>query len=98
MYHYKTKCSLCAEASLIDIIQFPEIPIADALLNAEEISLPEAKVPLTFCVCVKCFHAQIREELEPEILFGRDYPYYTGVSSILSQHFVSSAKNLLDKF
>lgn len=97
-YRYRDNCCVCGESSLENIIFFPAIPVADALLTERQLLLPEVKVPLTFSVCTKCFHAQIREVVNPEILFGKNYPYYTGVSPGLSGHFIASAENLIQRF
>jgi SAM-dependent methyltransferase len=97
-YTIRNSCRLCGNNTLKDILRFPDIPIADSLLTDEQIDKPEILIPLTFVVCTTCSHAQIKEDALPEVLFNKDYPYYTGVSAALTRHFVSSAQDLIDKY
>ncbi|RMH07435.1 MAG: methyltransferase domain-containing protein, partial [Nitrospirae bacterium] len=45
--------------------------------------------------CPHCTLVQITETVSPEILFGRDYPYFSSVSKSLLQHFHESAKHII---
>ena len=98
LYTNRDSCRVCGGKELVDIIRFPDIPIADALLEKNQLDQSEIKIPLTYVVCTDCFHSQIREDVLPEVLFSKDYPYYTGVSKALTKHFVSSAENLIQQF
>jgi len=71
-------------------------PLADALLTKEQLRLPELIVPLDWVFCSNCSLVQITESVSPEILFCRDYPYYSSVSKALLQHFGESAKELIE--
>jgi SAM-dependent methyltransferase len=70
--------------------------LADALLTEEQLELPELIVPLEWVFCSRCFLVQITESVAPDILFGRDYPYYSSVSKTLRQHFRESAEELIE--
>jgi SAM-dependent methyltransferase len=45
--------------------------------------------------CPACTLVQITESVDPEILFCRDYPYFSSVSPSLMKHFGDSARDLI---
>jgi len=71
-------------------------PLADALLTEEQLGSPELIVPLEWVFCPHCALVQITESVSPEILFGRDYPYFSSVSESLLRHFRESAEELIE--
>lgn len=97
MQNWQTKnaCRSCGATNLSTIIEFGRTPIADALLTREQLTPEELKVPLTFAFCNQCVLAQILEEVNPEVLFCRNYPYYSSVSPYGMNHFRQSALDLV---
>ncbi len=95
MYKVKSYCRSCGSENLQDIIYFGETPLSDALLTEKQLTEEEIKVPLTLAFCPNCSLVQIREEVDPEVLFCRDYPYYSSVSKSLMEHFGNSAKEII---
>ncbi|BDE07276.1 NDP-hexose 3-C-methyltransferase [Vulcanimicrobium alpinum] len=90
-----TTCRSCDAEGLVPVLSLGETPLADGLLTLEQLSEPELKAPLELTFCPRCTLAQITETVDPEILFCRDYPYYSSVSSQLMEHFRSSARRLI---
>jgi len=58
-------------------------------------SVKEHILPLNLLLCRCCSLVQIAETVQPEILFCRDYPYFSSVSKSLLQHFSQSAKEII---
>jgi len=96
MNNSKLTCRSCGHADLEPILSLGRTPLADALLTEEQLRLPELIVPLDWVFCSHCSLVQITESVSPEILFCRDYPYYSSVSRALLQHFGESAKELIE--
>ncbi|TES91424.1 MAG: methyltransferase domain-containing protein, partial [Anaerolineales bacterium] len=96
MNNSKLTCRSCGHADLEPILSLGRTPLADALLTEEQLRLPELIVPLDWVFCSHCSLVQITESVSPEILFCRDYPYYSSVSKALLQHFGESAKELIE--
>lgn len=95
-WHTKTTCRACGTADLSTIIAFGQTPISDALLTKEQLTTgEELMIPLTFSFCNTCALAQILEEVDPKVLFCRNYPYYSSVSTVGMNHFRQSALDLL---
>lgn len=88
-------CRLCGAGGLVPVLSLGETPLADGLLTREQLDEPELLAPLELAFCPQCTLAQITETVDPELLFCRDYPYYSSVSAQLMQHFSDSAKRLI---
>jgi SAM-dependent methyltransferase len=95
MTHVDDKCRSCGDAGLMPLLSFGQTPLADNLLTEDQLMLPELTAPLSLAFCPSCTLVQIRESVAPEILFGKDYPYFSSVSKVLLQHFGDSARNLI---
>ncbi|HUI06159.1 MAG TPA: class I SAM-dependent methyltransferase [Verrucomicrobiae bacterium] len=89
-------CRSCGGRNLEPIISFGRTPLADALLRETQLSEPEVTAALDLVFCPACTLVQITETVAPEILFCRDYPYYSSVSPTLLKHFEDSAKQIIE--
>jgi len=92
-----TTCRSCGHGPLTPILSLGVTPLADALLTEEQLDEPEITAPLDWAFCPHCALVQITESVDPEILFGRDYPYYSSVSRSLLAHFRASAEELITR-
>lgn len=88
-------CRSCGHDKLLPIISFGETTLADALLNQEQLDQEEYTAPLDLVFCPNCALVQITVSVPPEILFCRNYPYFSSVSPSLMKHFGDSAKNII---
>lgn len=88
-------CRSCGSENLELIISFGYTPLADGLITRENIDKPEYTALLDLVFCSDCGLVQITVSVPPEILFGRDYPYFSSVSPSLLKHFADSAQNII---
>ncbi|MFZ0544105.1 MAG: class I SAM-dependent methyltransferase [Candidatus Promineifilaceae bacterium] len=95
IYHTEEKCRSCGSAELETIIPFGITPLADRLLTKAQLAEPELLAPLTLAFCRDCTLVQIKETVDPEILFYAEYPYFSSVSQSLLRHFAGSAEDIL---
>ncbi|MEQ9485480.1 MAG: hypothetical protein RIG27_24795 [Coleofasciculus sp. F4-SAH-05] len=89
-------CRSCGYTKLEPILSFGKTPLADALLTKEQLDQPEIIESLDLVFCPQCSLVQITKTVPPEILFCRDYPYFSSVSKSLLNHFGDSAKALIE--
>ncbi len=89
------KCFSCGHDKLQSILDFGNTPLADALLYEDQLNKPEIFAHLELAFCPQCALVQITESVPPEILFCRNYPYFSSVSPSLMKHFSDSAKNII---
>lgn len=95
-YIKRNHCRSCGHAPLELVLDLREVPLADALLDQPPASPEEeVKVPLSFGYCSACGLAQILEDVDPDLLFARYYPYYSSTSPQLSTHFLEAAHRIM---
>src|SRR6185312_5363213 len=93
-YERIASCRSCGGERLEQIIAFGETPLADGLIAAASAE-PDVQVPLTVLLCRDCSLVQLAETVSPEVLFCRDYPYFSSVSPALMAHFRESAQAIV---
>jgi hypothetical protein len=95
LYQRVSDCRACGSARLEPVISFGATPLADRLLTADQLHLPELLIPLDVVVCASCSLMQIVQTVSPPVLFGQDYPYYSSVSQSLLRHASDHAADLI---
>ena len=96
MHHPEFRCRACQATGVESILSFGQTPLADALLTKEQLTSSEITAPLDLVFCPNCSLVQITETVPPEILFCRNYPYFSSVSKALLAHFGKSAAQILE--
>ncbi len=95
IHQNETTCRACGSEHLRTVVEFGITPLADRLLRKDQLDEPELIAPLTLVFCEDCALAQIRETVDPEILFFAEYPYFSSVSPSLLRHFAGSAQDIM---
>jgi SAM-dependent methyltransferase len=88
-------CRSCGETGLDPILDLGTTPLADRLLREDQLKEPEPAFPLEVVFCPRCALVQIRETVDPEILFAADYPYFSSFSTYLLEHSRRNAEELI---
>jgi len=78
-------CRACGHDALDQVLDLGRLPLANALLTAEQLALPEDRFPLELYFCPRCALVQIGETVPPERLF-RDYAYASSYSDTMVEH------------
>src|SRR5687767_5648509 len=86
MYENSIGCRACGSRDRSDILAFGEMPLSNGLLSEAQLNEEEARFPLTLQFCRQCSLVQIRETVDPNILFATDYPYFSSVSDAWVRH------------
>jgi SAM-dependent methyltransferase len=79
------RCRSCGHRGLMSVLDLGQVPLANALLTAEQLNQPEDRFPLELYFCPQCTLVQIGATVSPERLF-RDYPYASSVSDTMVWH------------
>ena len=72
-------CRICNK-KLNKVINYKKVALAGNFLNKNQIK-NEEKYQLTLMVCANCKHLQIKEKIDPKILFPKNYFWQTGIST-----------------
>ena len=89
-------CRSCGSHDLKAILDLGRVPLANALLTAEEIGAPEDQFSLNLLFCPQCSLVQIGETVPPERLF-RDYSYASSYSDTMVEHARTLVKSLIER-
>jgi len=84
-------CRSCKSDRLRLVLDLGLMPLSDGLVAAGGDRDGEDRYPLTLVFCEECSLVQILETVEPNVLYGDDYPYYSSFSDALVEH---SRKNV----
>ena len=79
------QCRSCGSRSLEQILDLGMQPLANALLASRECIPQEKRYPLTLLFCGDCSLVQIRETIDPQVLFN-DYVYFSSFSDTMLEH------------
>ena len=90
------KCAFCGSTGLTDVIDFGTVAVAGAFLKQEEFA-KEKKYPLVIVFCTKCFAVQVRDHIDPEVLFKHDF-YFSSAIKTLRDHFAEYASEVTARF
>ncbi|MGI9433473.1 MAG: class I SAM-dependent methyltransferase, partial [Geminicoccaceae bacterium] len=96
-YQIETGCRCCGGSRLTLILSLGDAPLADRLVNPADAGQTDMKVPLDLMLCRDCSLVQISATVDPEILFGGDYPYFSSVSESLLAHSRANALELIER-
>jgi len=91
-------CRSCGGNDLRVILDLGSHPVANALLVEEELSRPEATYPLAVALCRACALLQVTETVPADILYRRDFPYFSSSSPALLKHSAEHVEELVRKY
>ena len=92
----RTTCRGCASTSLAPVLSLGETPLANGLLNADTLTLPEETFPLDVVFCRQCTLVQITEDVPPAKLFS-EYLYLSSYSDTMVAHARELAERLINE-
>jgi SAM-dependent methyltransferase len=81
----RPSCRSCGQAGLKPVLDLGRVPLANALLTAQQLQEAEDRFPLELYFCPQCALVQIGETVPPERLF-RDYAYASSFSDTMVEH------------
>jgi len=91
-------CRSCGSGDLRIILDLGSHPIANALLSEEELSRPEERFTLAVAFCRTCALLQVTETIPSDILYRRDFPYFSSSSPALLKHSAEHVEELTRKY
>jgi SAM-dependent methyltransferase len=89
------ECRSCKSRSLRVVLDLGNHPLSDALLTSKREAREQPRYPLQLARCDDCTLLQVTETIPPQVLFQRDYPYFSSSSAALLQHAAGIAHRLI---
>src|SRR5215212_9375321 len=78
-------CRVRAPGDYEAVLDFGEVAPADSFLPSERDIAAEQRYPLTLVLCHRCLHVQIKEVLDPRLLFS-EYVWETGIPASIQKY------------
>jgi novobiocin biosynthesis protein NovU/D-mycarose 3-C-methyltransferase len=78
-------CRICGAPDHDLVLDFGAVALADAFLPPSAARAEEPRYPLTLVVCRSCLHLQIKEVLDPKLLFS-EYVWETGIPTSIHRY------------
>src|SRR5260370_37011067 len=91
-------CRSCGDDDVRIILDLGSQPIANALLLEEELARQEARYPLMLAFCPVCALLQVTETIPADVLYRRDYPYFSSSSPALLKHSAQHVEALIRRY
>jgi SAM-dependent methyltransferase len=96
MFQSQSECRSCGSTALKPFLSLGELPLTAAFVREDQLGETELRFPLTVAFCEGCSLVQTMETISPEVIFGRDYPYYSSFSDALLLHSRENALSLIE--
>ncbi len=85
VHRTRRSCRACGAGALTLILPLGPQPLANAFLTSLLDADEERFYPLDLCICEVCALVQLRDVIDPQVLFGH-YLYVSGTSDTMAAH------------
>lgn len=79
-------CRHCGSEIRLNFVDLGYAPPSNAYLSRDQLSAPEAYLPLRVVVCDRCWLVQTEDYATAESLFKNDYAYFSSTSASFLKH------------
>jgi SAM-dependent methyltransferase len=90
-------CRSCGSSRLAGVLDLGKTPLADALLTEQQVATPSPTFPLELFFCADCSLVQIGETVPPDVVFDKDYPYYSSFIDAVVQNARENVRDVLSE-
>ncbi|MEK6760756.1 MAG: methyltransferase domain-containing protein [Nanoarchaeota archaeon] len=104
MEHKTGICKICRAPSLIEFVNFGQMPVANAFLKKEELEKPEFTYEMAVGFCDNCKMVQLvnivpyEKYIVPDEKGKTNYAFFSSTSKSQEQHFAGIAKEIEERF
>lgn len=88
-----TECRCCKSKSLIEYLDYGQMPLANNLEDTQEQAINAKRYPMKLLFCEDCGLSQLSIVINPDILF-KNYTYRSAMSQTYKNHCLEMAKHL----
>ncbi|TSC84139.1 MAG: C-methyltransferase [Parcubacteria group bacterium Gr01-1014_17] len=89
-------CRVCKSTAVKPFLDLGNQPHGDSFIATKDLNEHEPHYPLRACFCLDCTTAQIDYTVPKEVMFEY-YPYVSGTTRMLKEHFEKSTERLIKK-
>ena len=91
------RCRSCDQTLLGPILDLGNQPLANGLLDMNQLNSKELQFPLCLMICPQCHLMQLGHTVSPELLFS-DYLYFSSISEAFLAHAKKASERQIRKY
>ncbi|MEO7387610.1 MAG: methyltransferase domain-containing protein, partial [Gammaproteobacteria bacterium] len=91
-------CRFCGAGLRHTFVDLGMSPLCQTQISREELDKGENFYPLHVYVCDQCWLVQLREYVAPDVIFSRNYPYFSSFSDSWLEHARHYVQHVVDDF
>jgi SAM-dependent methyltransferase len=91
-------CRFCAAALRHTFVDLGMSPLCQTQIDPDQLHKGENFYPLHVYVCDQCWLVQLQEYVAPELIFSRDYPYFSSYSDSWVEHARGYVEHVIKDF
>lgn len=95
---YQSACQVCSHSPLVTVFALGHQAPVHAHVTKENLHESEVRYPLNLCRCTNCGLLQLDYIVPPEVLFYKEYPYFTGMTTMLVQNFRTLRDIVMERY
>lgn len=92
------ECLFCDEPLRDTVVDLGKSPLCETYLTISQLNEMEPFYPLHAYVCRRCWLVQVEEYVEPDEIFGAEYPYFSSYSDSWLAHAKRYTDDMVDRF
>lgn len=92
----KLSCRSCGSFDLHEVLGLGRVPLANSLLEGDELDLAEETYTLDVVFCSSCALVQLTESIDPAVLFS-SYVYFSSFSDAMLAHAHDLCADLMEQ-
>jgi SAM-dependent methyltransferase len=93
-----SNCRSCGCEELHVILDLGSQPVANGLVSGDQLGHLEERFPLAVVFCPACALLQVTETVPADILYQRDFPYFSSSSPALLKHSADHVEALIRRY
>lgn len=97
MYKKSNHCRLCGNKKIKHAFELGNLPLGEKYFEKKVVAKKSKFYPLTISWCKVCKNIQVREMINPKILW-KNYTYLSGQTDAIKMHFEKFAKKTVSVF
>lgn len=91
------KCRHCGSDLRLPFLDLGSAPPSNAYLSEAELGAPEIYFPLRLRVCEHCWLVQTEDYAKAELLFSKNYAYFSSTSTSWLEHAACYSKTMIER-
>ena len=92
------KCRHCKTKLTLEFLNLGNTPPSNAYLNKNDLKKPELTYPLRILTCTSCWLVQTEDYTDADLLFDKDYAYFSSTSKGWLDHAQNYCKMITNRF